>query len=155
MPNALSDRIDKDIVLRAPLDRVWRAISSAREFGAWFGVDVSDGEFAPGARVRGRVTHPGYEHLVWDVVVERMEPPHVLAWRWHPDAVDADKDYSSEPMTLVTFELREAAGGTQLHISESGFDRLPADRRDRAYRGNEEGWSGQLRAIEQHVAQQR
>jgi uncharacterized protein YndB with AHSA1/START domain len=145
-----SDRIEKQILLRAPIDRVWRALSSAREFGSWFGVEL-EGEFAPGARMRGRITHPGYEHLTWDVVVERMEPPRVFSWRWHPHAIEPGTDYSQEPTTLVVFELEELGGGTMLSVVESGFERLPPERRDVAFRGNEQGWAGQLESIERYV----
>jgi uncharacterized protein YndB with AHSA1/START domain len=148
-----SDRIEKLIVLRAPIDRVWRALASAREFGSWFGVAL-EGEFSAGARVRGRVTKPGYEHLTWDVVIERFEPPRVLAWRWHPNAIEPTTDYSAEPTTLVVFELEPIDGGTLLRLVESGFDGLPLERRGDAFRGNEQGWTIQLEAIQRHVGGQ-
>ncbi len=147
-----SDMIEKHILLDAPIARVWQALASAGEFGSWFGVDV-EGEFALGARLCGRVTTPGYEHLAWDVVVERLEPPRLLAWRWHPNAVDPGTGYSGEPTTLVEFELEPIDAGTLLRIRESGFSSLPPNRRDAAYRGNEQGWSAQLQAIERHVSQ--
>jgi uncharacterized protein YndB with AHSA1/START domain len=145
-----SYRIQSEIFLRAPVARVWQALATAREFGIWFGVDL-DGEFTPGARLRGRVTHPGYEHLTWDVTIERVEAPRTLAWRWHPQAIDAHVDYSSEATTLVEFELEGVEGGTQLRVTESGFDRLPPERRDVAYRGDADGWAAQLQAIEAYV----
>ena len=146
-----TDRIQKQILLRAPRSRVWRALSDAKEFGAWFGVDLW-GPFAPGARVRGKVTHKGYEHLTFEIDVERMEPERLLSWRWHPAAVEAGVDYSKEPATLVVFELAEKDGGTLLTVVESGFDRIPAARRAQAYRMNEEGWGLQMKFIEQHLA---
>ena len=146
-----TDRIERSIVLRAPRSRVWRAISDAREFGAWFRV-VLDGTFAPGARLTGRITHPGYEHVTMELQVERVEPERLLSYRWHPYAVQPDVDYSTEPTTLVEFHLAEVAGGTQLRIVESGFDRLPAARRDEALRMNGDGWSEQIRNVEAHVA---
>jgi uncharacterized protein YndB with AHSA1/START domain len=146
-----SDRIQREIFLRAPVARVWQALATPREFGTWFGVDL-DGEFTPGARLTGRVTHPGYQHLTWDVTIERVEAPRTLAWRWHPHAIDASADYSGEAMTLVEFELEGVEGGTQLRVTESGFDRLPPERRDVAYRGNADGWTTQLQAIQAHVS---
>jgi uncharacterized protein YndB with AHSA1/START domain len=146
-----SDRIQREIFLRAPVARVWQALATPREFGTWFGVDL-DGEFTPGARLTGRVTHPGYEHLTWDVTIERMDAPRTLAWRWHPHAIDAHADYSSEATTLVEFELDGVKGGTQLRVTESGFDRLPPERRDVAYRGNADGWTTQLQAIQAYVS---
>lgn len=146
-----SDRIEKSIVLRAPRARVWRAISDAREFGAWFRVAL-DGEFTPGGTIHGRITYPGYEHVTMAMQVERIEPERLFSYRWHPHAVRDDVDYSAEPTTLVEFFLDDVDGGTRLTIVESGFDRIPAGRRDEAFRMNDGGWAEQTTNIERHVA---
>jgi uncharacterized protein YndB with AHSA1/START domain len=143
--------IEKRTILAAPLSRVWRAISDAREFGTWFRMDL-DREFAEGVRVHSRVTAPGYEHLQGELVVERIVPPAYLSYRWHPHAVDPARDYSNEPMTLVEFELAEVPGGTQLTIRESGFDALPPGRGLEALRQNGAGWEAQLSNVSRHVA---
>ncbi|MEO8561947.1 MAG: SRPBCC family protein [bacterium] len=148
----MSDRIEKRIVLRAPIDRVWRAISDAPSFGEWFGVDFAGAKFAAGQRVRGNVTNTGYEHLVMNVLVEAIEPPRLLSFRWHPDATDAAADYEHESTTLVVFELQEADGGTLLTLVESGFDALPESRRASAFRGNDAGWDSQMKRVERYVA---
>ncbi len=114
------DRIQKTILLRAPRARVWRALTDAGEFGAWFRVKL-EGGFAVGKRVQGKITYPGYEHLTMDVTVERMDDQRLFSFRWHPHAVDAGIDYSTEPTTLVEFRLEEAAEGTLLTVVESGF----------------------------------
>jgi uncharacterized protein YndB with AHSA1/START domain len=145
-----TDRIEKSVVLRAPRARVWQALADAKAFGQWFGVDMA-GPFEVGARVPGKVTHEGYEHLRFEVTVERMEPERQLAWRWHPDATDPDEDYSAEPTTLVVFELADVAEGTRLTVVESGFDGIPLSRRAEAYRGNDEGWTAQMAAIERYL----
>jgi uncharacterized protein YndB with AHSA1/START domain len=146
-----TDRIEKKIILRALRSRVWRAIADAQEFGAWFGAKL-EGSFAPGARVQGRITEPGYEHLTMDITIERMEPERLFSLRWHPYAIDPAVDYSGEPTTLVEFRLEEVAGGTELTVSESGFDRIPAARRAEAFRMNDQGWAEQLKRIERHVS---
>ena len=146
-----TDRIEKQIVLKAPLERVWRALTDTTEFGAWFRVKLS-GKFVPGQSIAGPVLHPGYEHLTWRVTVEQMVPMRQFAWRWHPHAIDSNKDYSHERTTLVLFELSETPGGTLLKVTESGFDGIPLERRDTAYRGNSEGWSIQMGNIERHVS---
>ena len=146
-----TDRIEKTVTLKAPRARVWRAIADARQFGEWFHVRL-DGEFTVGATIRGRITHPGYEHLTMEVVVERMEPERVFSYRWHPYAVDPKVDYSPEPMTLVEFTLEDAPGGTRLTIVESGFDRIPLSRRAEAFRMNSGGWSEQAQNIERYVS---
>jgi uncharacterized protein YndB with AHSA1/START domain len=146
-----TDRIEKSVFLRAPRSRVWRAIATPEEFGAWFGVQL-EGAFTPGARVTGRITVRGYENLPMEITIERVEPESLFSYRWHPYAIDPKVDYSGEPTTLVEFRLEEAAGGTQLTVTESGFDRIPASRRAEAFRMNDQGWAGQLKNIERHVA---
>lgn len=146
-----TDRIERQVVLKAPRSRVWRALTDPQEFGSWFGVKVQGG-FAPGARVRGAITHPGYEHVVWDIAIEKMEPERLFSWRWHPYAVEPGVDYSKEPATLVEFTLEEVPGGTLLTVVESGFDQVPLARRALAYRMNGDGWTAQMRNIERHVA---
>lgn len=145
-----TDRIEKRVVLRASRARVWRALTDAQEFGTWFGVRL-EGAFAPGARVRGRITIPGYEHVVMEVAVERVEPEQLLSYRWHPYAVEPGVDYSAEPMTLVEFRLADVPDGTELTVVESGFDALPAARRADAFRMNDGGWTEQLRNIAAYV----
>ena len=152
MNTSSTDRIEKQILIKAPRKRVWRALTDTGEFGAWFRVKIS-GQFAPGKAIAGPVLHPGYEHITWSVVIEKMEPERYFSWRWHPNAVDPKKDYSHEPTTLVAFELEDAPGGTLLKVTESGFDQIPLDRREQAYRGNSEGWAIQVGNIEKYVSQ--
>ena len=131
---------------------MWRAIAEASEFGKWFGVKL-EGDFARGATIKGKITHPGYEHLTMEMQVEQMEPERYFSYRWHPYAIDPEIDYSKEPTTLVEFRLEDADGGTLLTITESGFDRIPLERRERAFRMNDGGWTQQIQNIERHVAQ--
>jgi uncharacterized protein YndB with AHSA1/START domain len=147
-----TDRIEKKVILRATRSRVWRAITNAEEFGAWFRVKL-EGTFVEGATTRGKITHPGYEHLTMEMQVERIEAEQYFAYRWHPYAVDPAVDYSAEPTTLVEFRLEDADGGTLLTIVESGFDRIPLARREKAFRMNDQGWAGQTRNIERHVSE--
>jgi len=145
-----TDRIEKTVLIRAPRGRVWQALADAEQFGDWFGVKLT-GTFAPGARLRGKITHPGYENYPFEITIERMEPERFFSWRWHPHTNDPKRDYTAEPTTLVTFELKDVAGGTQLTVVESGFDGIPLSRRLEAYRGNEQGWTMQVEAIEKYV----
>ncbi len=147
-----TDRIERSVTLKAPVSRVWRALSNAEEFGNWFGVNLKGKVMKAGSQLQGHVTYPNYEHIIWNVVIERMEPNRWLSWRWHPAAIDVAVDYSSEPMTLVEFELKEVPGGTLLTVVESGFDAVPPHRRLDAFRMNSNGWDTQMRNIEKHVA---
>ena len=145
-----SDRIEKKILLQVPRSRVWRALTKAEEFGAWFRVKL-EGEFAVGRKIQGKITYPGYEHLTMDVTVERMDEEKLFSLRWHPYAIDPKVDYSKEPTTLVEFRLEEVAEGTMLTVVESGFDQIPAERRDEAFRMNSQGWAAQVENIRRHV----
>ena len=148
----MNDRIEKRIEIKAPVSRVWRALTDYREFGEWFKVKL-DGPFAPGEVSRGHITHPGYEHVVWEAVVQKMEPEKLFSFTWHPYAIDPKVDYSKEPPTLVEFRLEKTATGTMLLVTESGFDKIPSGRRDEAFRMDDRGWTGQMKNIEKHVAQ--
>ena len=157
-----SDRIEKQIVLKAGRERVWRAISDSSCFGAWFGAEI-DGPFVAGEEAVGRIAptkvdpdvarlQEPYRGVTWRVVVERIEPMTLFSFRWHPGAVDPAQDYSREPTTLVIFELADAEGGTLLTITETGFDRIPIERRAKAIEGNDAGWTHQSKLIEKYLA---
>lgn len=157
-----TDRIEKTTRLRAPLERVWRAISDSKQFGSWFGVEL-DGPFVAGSLITGRIVPTKVDAEVakaqaavaglavaW--TIERVESMRLLSFRWHPFAIDPRIDYSSEPTTLVVFRLEEIAGGTQLTITESGFDHIPLARRAKAFTSNEQGWTAQTKLIEKYLA---
>ena len=156
-----SDRIEKEVVLRAPLERVWRAISDADEFGQWFGVRF-DGPFVAGASVTGVITPTTVDEDVaraqeahvgksdtWHIVA--IEPQRRLAFRWHPYPADAGAYQSQEPTTLVEFTLTDTGEGVLLRIVESGFDNIPAEHRVSAFEGNSEGWAKQTALVRQYL----
>jgi len=146
-----TDRIEKEIVLHASRSRVWRALANAEEFGAWFGMKL-EGTFAPGGRVHGQIALPGHGQVTIEMTIEQMDPESRMSYRWHPYAVESSVDYSSEPTTLVEFQLEEVAEGTRLTVVESGFDRIPLARRAEALRMNDAGWAEELENIARHVA---
>jgi uncharacterized protein YndB with AHSA1/START domain len=147
----MSDRIEKHIELKAPVARVWRALTDYREFGEWFRVKL-EAPFVAGQVSRGQITWPGYEHHTMQVVVQKIEPERLFSFTWHPFALDKTRDYSQETPTLVEFTLEQIATGTLLRVVESGFDKIPADRRAEAFRMNDNGWAQQLENIAKHVA---
>lgn len=162
METNVTDRIEKKVLLRAPLARVWRAISDAKEFGSWFGVDF-EGAFVAGKPIKGKIvptkadpevakSQEPYAGMKFDFTVDRIEPERLFSFRWHPFAIDTNVDYSHEPTTLVVFQLEPADGGTLLTITESGFDRVPLERRAKAFAMNEQGWTAQARLIEKYLA---
>ena len=152
----MNDRIEKRIELRVPISRVWRAVTDYREFGEWFRVKL-EGPFVPGQVSRGQITYPGYEHVKWEAVVQKMEPERLFSLTWpHPKSLDkadyAKGDQATLPTTLVEFRLEKTATGTLLVITESGFDSIPGDFRLEAFRRNEGGWTEQMKNIERYVA---
>lgn len=150
MTEPSTDRIVRSVDIKASPARVWRALTDHREFGEWFRVAL-EGPFVPGEKARGRIQYPGFEHLVMEVTVERMDTERLFSFRWHPYAVDPAVDYSKEAPTLVEFVLENIDSGTRLTVTESGFDAIPALRREEAFRMNSGGWTQQVRNIESHV----
>jgi len=148
----MTNDIEKRIELKAPVSRVWRAITDYHEFGEWFKVKL-EGPFVAGKVSRGHITHPGYEHVKWEATVKEMKPERLFSFTWHPYAIDPNVDYSKETPTLVEFRLEKIPSGTLLVITESGFDKIPAHRRAEALRMDDGGWAGQIKNIEKHVAQ--
>jgi uncharacterized protein YndB with AHSA1/START domain len=147
-----AERIEKTTVIRAPRARVWRALTDHEEFGRWFGVNL-DKAFAPGATINGKILDPEYAHMPFTMTIDRVEPERLFSMRWHPYAHDPAVDYSAEPTTLIEFTLDEVGDGTRVTVVESGFDRIPIERRALAYRMNDEGWGGQMQNITKYVEQ--
>jgi uncharacterized protein YndB with AHSA1/START domain len=156
-----TDRIEKRIMLQAPLDRVWSAVSDAKQFGSWFGV-AFDGPFEEGTRLSGKIVPTTADPEVaklqephrgkpFEFTVERIEPPRRISFRWHPYAIESGVDYSQEPMTTIVFELKEVPEGVLLTISESGFDRIPIARRAEAFKANEGGWEHQTQLVKKYL----
>jgi len=146
----MEDRIEKRIEMAAPSGRVWRALTDARQFGEWFRV-VLDGPFVVGQPVGGQLTFPGYEHVRMEVEVKAIEPETYFSYTWHPYAVDPKVDYTKETPTLVEFRLARAGTGATLTVTESGFDKVPSERRAEAFRMNDGGWAQQIKSIEAYV----
>src|SRR5579871_1568202 len=158
-----TDRIEKKLLMRAPLSRVWRALSDSKEFGTWFGVKF-DEPFAPGAFMRGvlvatqvdpevgkaQASHKG---LIFEITIDRMEPQRLFSFRWHPFAIDRNVDYSSEPTTLVVFTLEPVADGVMVTVTESGFDQIPLERRAKAFSANDTGWDLMIGVLGKYVTQ--
>ena len=152
----MDNRIEKRIEIKAPVSRVWRAITDYREFGEWFRVKL-EGPFVAGQISRGQITYPGYEYLKWVAVVQKIEPERLFSFTWpHAKSLDREHytgDYSKDPTTQVEFRLEKTKNGTLLVLTESGFDKIPSDWRLEAYRRNEGGWTEQMKNIESYVAQ--
>jgi uncharacterized protein YndB with AHSA1/START domain len=157
-----TDRIEKKILLHAPKARVWRALADSAEFGTWFGMKFN-APFAPGAVMHGVIVpttvnpevaaaQKKYEGTPFDITIEQMEPERLFSFRWHPGAVDPNVDYTREPTTLVVFSLEDTADGILLTVTETGFDRIPLERRVKAFTANEQGWTMVVTLIRDYLA---
>ncbi|MBV8549674.1 MAG: SRPBCC family protein [Acidobacteriaceae bacterium] len=146
-------KIERSVIVAAPRSRVWRALTNVREFCRWFSAETAhpEGSFQPGVRVRLVSTAETCSGSVFFVEIEEMTPEQIFSWRWHPGTVQPDVDYSNEPMTLVTFLLEDAAAGTKVTVTESGFDRLSLARRAGVFEGNRAGWDHQMNALEKYL----
>jgi len=162
MPVDVADRIEKNVLLHVSLERAWNALADAKTYGEWFGV-AFDGPFVAGARLHGTIVptkadlevaklQEPYVGTSFDITVDRIEPPHLFSFRWHPYAVEPGVDYSDEPTTLIRFTLEQKADGVLLTVTESGFKRIPLDRRAKAFTANESGWMMQMTLIEKYLA---
>jgi uncharacterized protein YndB with AHSA1/START domain len=147
----MPDRIEKQIEIAAPVSKVWQALTDSKQFGEWFLVKM-EGPFLAGQPVSGQITHPGHDHVRMDIVVQAIEPEALFSYTWHPYSIEPNVDYSHEPSTLVEFRLQPTASGTLLTVTESGFDKIPAARRDKAFRMNDSGWAQQINNIQTYVA---
>lgn len=158
-----TDRIEKQVLLQAPQDKVWRALTDSGEFGHWFGVRF-DGPFIAGETIRGSLVGSGvneevaasqrkHSGITFELQVETIRPETLFSFRWHPYALEQDKDYSQEPTTLVQFKLEDVAQGVMLTVVESGFDRIPLARRAAAFTANEGGWTIMIKVVEEYLAQ--
>ena len=143
----MADRIERQILVKAPRPKVWQALTDAKQFATWFGTEI-EGEFAPGASVWMISRQAGYEGR-FEIRIEEMTPELRLSWHWHPGAPGrvADPDLR----TQVLFELSDVPGGTLLTVAESGFEAIPAHERGPAFEGNERGWEIQLGSIKKYV----
>lgn len=150
--NTSTDRIERQILLQATRDKVWHALVDAESFGDWFGMKLQGERFVAGETTSGHLTYPGYEHLLCELQIERVEPKHLFSYRWHPYAIDPNGNYAHEPTTLVEFVLEDHADGILLRLSESGFDHIPLARRAEAYRMNSGGWDQQMQNIQRYLA---
>lgn len=146
----MENMIRKEIEIKAPVSRVWAAISDSKQFGEWFKVSL-EGPFVAGKKIYGKLRIPKYEHLTFEFQVHKIEPENLFSYYWHPYAVEENVDYSKETPTLVEFRLEAIPGGTKLIVTETGFDKIPKSRQALALRMNTEGWTIQVQNVKNYV----
>lgn len=150
MSEAEQDRIEKVADLAAPVSRVWKALTDHKEFGEWFNVRLNE-PFEVGATTTGNITYPGYEHMQWVSVTEKLEHEELFTFSWPPSAVDPDSTYSDDAKVMVEFRLEPIDTGTRLTITETGFMQFPDSKRLEVLRSNKQGWDIQAENIAAYV----
>jgi uncharacterized protein YndB with AHSA1/START domain len=146
------DRIERKVLLKAPHERVWQALTDAEQFGSWFGIDLKGKQFVAGQPIAAQITFPGYEHVKWNARIEHIEPQTRFSFSWHPYAIEEGIDYDTETPTLVEFSLEDHTEGILLRVVESGFLTIPQARREKAFKMNSRGWDEQMTNIESYLA---
>ncbi len=148
----MENSIERSIDLAAPRDRVWRAITDAREFEQWFRCEI-EGEFEVGKIVncRSRYHEADAEQVTWQKRIVSMEPQEKFVYVWTPGETGADMYEESLGQTTVEFELEERGAETTLLIRESGFANLPEGYGERSFRINTEGWNAQVNNITAYI----
>ncbi len=147
----MTDKIEKTIDLKAPVERVWRALTDHKEFGEWFRVAL-ERPFVVGETTAGNITYEGHEHMRLEARVKTMDRNKLFAYSWCPVADQDGNGLLGGPETLVEFKLEAIESGTRLTIVESGFSVLTDDeQRAQAFRQNSEGWEIQTQNIAAHV----
>ncbi|HEY0867227.1 MAG TPA: SRPBCC family protein [Fimbriimonas sp.] len=146
----MRDTIEREIIIRAPVERVYNAIAEPEQIVRWF-PDAIEGRLKPGERP----TLDFGEYGKSSIYVEAAEPHHYFAYRWRPgsDSLDTGGDVLQQPNTLVEFRLEPVAEGTRLKLTESGFASLPAEVYEKAFKDNNEGWDYMLDRLAKYAAQ--
>ena len=149
------DRIERKVLLNVSRKHVWEALTDAEQFGNWFGIALKGKTFAAGETIKAPITYPGYEHVIWNAKIERILPQTLFSFWRHPFAVEEGVDYDQETPTLVEFTIEDRAPGILLRVVESGFDKVPEARRQKAFKMNSRGWDEQMNNIENYLTQAR
>jgi uncharacterized protein YndB with AHSA1/START domain len=144
----VQDRIEREVVVAAPRERVWEIITQAEHVGKWFG-DSAEVDLRPGGAIVLRWDKYGTAYGM----IEKVDEPHYFSYRWNPGIFDEKP--TNETSTLVEFALTPQGEQTRVRVVETGFSRLPRNESERAeqFKNNSDHWAMQLRDLNQYVEQ--
>ncbi|HWO61590.1 MAG TPA: SRPBCC family protein [Umezawaea sp.] len=142
----VQERIEREIDISAPVEKVWAAITEAEHLGTWFGDAGATVDLRPG----GRITLSWKDHPTAVAVVEKVEPTAYLSYRWSGPLHEEPGEGNS---TLIEFTLHPIEEGTRLRVVESGFRDLvlSAEARASYFDGNVDGWKQKTEELRAHV----
>jgi uncharacterized protein YndB with AHSA1/START domain len=140
------DRVEREIVIDAPINVVWAVLTEPDHVSGWFG-DTAEIDLRPGGSFTHHWEGPPRRHTEHGRV-DRVEPPRYLSYRWFRDA-----DTREEHATLVEFTLTEEGARTRLRVLETGFSKLdwPEDKQTDDFEGHREGWEQELDALRDYA----
>jgi uncharacterized protein YndB with AHSA1/START domain len=146
------DRIEREVVIEAPQERVWELLTEAEHLGTWFG----DAGAEIDLRVGGSLVMHWKEHGTTHARIERIEEPSRFAFRWAPFKDPGGTEPIEGNSTQVDFTLAAEGGATRVRVVESGFDTLacPPEQRERNLAGNTDGWAFELGQLAEHATRQ-
>jgi uncharacterized protein YndB with AHSA1/START domain len=145
------DSIEREIEIKAPVAKVWKALTDAQLFGRWFNAQLASA-FITGKTTKARNTTKGFE-MDMEFHVKAITPESYFSYAWTPFPLDRTIDYSKEEPTLVEFWLEPTSTGTLLKVKESGFTKIIASRRAKAFEMHSGGWEAQLKNIEKFLVE--
>lgn len=145
------DRIEQDILIAAPPERVWALVAQP---GFWVvpeGGTIAAADTPAEARGGSRTVRKHPEYGSYPVIVVRSDPPQYIAYRWSSAFPGQEPDQGNS--TLIEFTLSPEGTATRLRVTESGFARLTASeaKRRKALDDNTDGWAKVLDLLRNHV----
>jgi uncharacterized protein YndB with AHSA1/START domain len=147
----VENSIERQIEIKAPVAKVWKALTDSQLFGQWFKANFHS-EFVAGKTTKGMNTSKGFE-MEMAFHIKEIKPQSYFSYAWTPFPMDRTFDYSKEEPTLVEFFLEQTSSGTLLKVKESGFTKITASRRAEAFRMHSGGWEAQLKNIEKFLVE--
>jgi uncharacterized protein YndB with AHSA1/START domain len=120
-PTDTNDTIVKEIIINAPAERIFEALTDPRQRVKWWGTQgrfqatYVESDLRPGGvwLMRGLMT-AGKPFTVRGEY-RSIERPRLLEFTWLPDFPE------NAPLTFVRFELDEKDGSTTVRVTHSGF----------------------------------
>jgi uncharacterized protein YndB with AHSA1/START domain len=143
--------IERQIEIKAPVEKVWNALTDSKLFGRWFKANFKS-EFVAGKITHAKNTSKGFEMDI-EFHIKEIKPQSYFSYAWIPFPMDRTFDYTKEEPTLVEFFLEQNNQGTMLKVKESGFNKVTASRRAEAFKMHTGGWEAQLKNIEKFLVE--
>jgi uncharacterized protein YndB with AHSA1/START domain len=136
----IPDEVRREVVVEAPLEHVWRAITEADQLVRWFPDKIAEVDLRPGGAIRIEWQDGEFD----DGTVDVVEAPSRFAFRWHGAGFDS-------PETMVEFTLEPTADGTRVVVIESGFSKVREEKRESAWHDNDGGWAKELGELKTYL----